>query len=292
VAATLTALILILIALQVHKAFAILKHILWIYRFGRHYADLLVSLRRQPGNVSERDVYLILIETGGHKLSWLGFKEYNLRIAAMGLRESSYLQRRLVGRLIQSLIVVYDFVILGFLGGVALICVGLYLHTGKGQCVVLKVLGSISCALLMLTVVIICIEATVNYARLTSFGLAHHNPKAFASGRDIDPFLTEIATLVGVSLAAVYLDACTLFFLYSADMLEGFVVDRVDLMDFLYHSFMTFVLSGQLSVTNPVGEVWTVLVTLHGIAVVVIAVAAFSSATPISRLPSDPQRME
>jgi hypothetical protein len=150
-----------------------------------------------------------------------------------------------------------------------------------------QVFAAISCATLVGIIFFNCIEAVVNYARVTSYGLAHHNPRAFASGRAPNRFLLEAATLGGLAVAAVYVDTCVMSFLSSSKLTSfGMPGDSASyvpgLFNDFYASFLTFIFSTPLTPQAALAKLFVLIVSLQGIFVLVVGAAAFTTATTIT----------
>lgn len=272
----------LLLPIEIYKAQAVLKHIRWITKNGRGYLISLAAARTAKLPASDRTVLNVLTSVGGDRLTKLGFKEYRARVVARDLMLSSRVGPVVLGAMIRAALQVYDFVVLGALGGAALIWLG---ATSTKRDPVAVASGLFSCIVLSIVVLLICAETVASHASMSSYGLAHHNPKAFIDGRRENAFLYEIGTLAGVAIAAVYVDAAILSFLSTTDLTTFGVVDASgpgNLFNCLYYSFQTFLLSTPLNPTATLGRMFILIGYSQGVFVAILALAALTSSTPIT----------
>jgi hypothetical protein len=299
-------------ALALYKLNAIIKHIFWTAINGREYSVNLLRLRRRPGAASFTNIAEILERVpaspaqspkteptmhlarrfyglvfrllgtynSGIHLTLLGYKESKMRAKSEKLVASGERRNKLYGHAIALLIQVYDFVIIGFFGGLILVVDGTRhakLHTVSNP---LRAAALVDASILMLCVLCIAVEATVNYATMQSYGLAHHNPRAYASGVSKGPYIVEVATLAGLAIASIYVDTAVLSMIsacWTGTFNVGHLCGPSGLFNSLYESFLTYIFSTNLMPTSAPGRAFVIAVSLQGIALLVVAVAAFAN---------------
>jgi len=296
VTALLTAAIAV-VALSLYKLCVVVKHVRWIHRRGADYGARLVGLRtyRQyltaagspPAALTDADIHAELMDPAlnGDAVALLGFKEFKGRARAEGLRHATNRGARLAGRALTAAIWVFDFVRVGLVSGIVVLLAGVLLPD-TGQEGLLRWTGAAVCLVLELTVLVICAEATVNFASMGSYALAHHDPIRFVDDPQPSRFIAELNTLVGLALAAVFIDAVTLSFIGNAQLATFADHDLLGwdgVLASLYHAAMTFIFSTQLEPSSPLAMLYVLVVSLQGIAVLVVAVAAWSGATPVNK---------
>jgi hypothetical protein len=66
-------------AISMYKLQSVPKHIAWTMRNGPAYQKALRQLRSVPGRVTNSEIHAVLESLDGHKVTWLGFKEFRLR---------------------------------------------------------------------------------------------------------------------------------------------------------------------------------------------------------------------
>jgi hypothetical protein len=266
---------------EAYKVYAVAVHLLWINANGSLYRQVLLELGDRGSEPTTADVHEALRTIGADRVTALGFKEFRALADAGRWAASPRRAIRLKGRVLRVAVKAFDFTVLGSIGGLALFVAGL--AQGGQPDGTLTVVGLVSCLLLQLTIVLICLEATVNYARLSSYGLLHHNPRLAASGRPVNRFLAEAATLVGVSAAAVYIDSAVLVFLANSNLSDFGTPDRwtgaVGVFNAIYETSMTFVLSSPLAPADVIGRLFVLFVTGQGILILVLALTALASAS-------------
>ncbi len=103
--------------------------------------------------------------------------------------------------------------------------------------------------------------------------LAHSRP-----GTTLSPFITEIATVIGLVAAAIYVDTSVLSFLSSAHP-SDFGVSGIDqlsgLLNAFRHSVLTFIFLTELSPEAAPGKLFVLVVSLQGVAILMVAVVLF-----------------
>jgi hypothetical protein len=135
--------------------------------------------------------------------------------------------------------------------------------------------------ILALISLMIAVEVTVNYIRLSSYGLAHHNPRAFASARDPRPLMWEAAALVGIVAMCVFVDASIVSFTATTGTAD---FDKLDLQGWgglfnsFYSAFMTLIFSTPLDPNAIAAKVTIIFISLQGLAILVLAFTAFGAA--------------
>lgn len=273
-------------AVEAFKLMGVIAHLVYIYRMGPNYKSELDSLRLKFATstltATYRDICGALKNANGMKVGILGFKEYPIRARAEEDIASGDFLARIRGYLIKVAVKSYDFTVLGFFGGLHLIVAGI-LPTSGVMATLIKSLALASCLILALTVFAIGCEASMNYARLSSYGLAHHNPRMYVSRERVDNTLAEAGTLAGIVVAAVYIDTATLSYLSTSKIADFALPDLAGLgglFNDFYHSFMTFIFSTQIVPVGVLAKLFVINVTVQGILVLIVGLTSYGSTSP------------
>jgi hypothetical protein len=223
----------------------------------------------------------------GNKLTFWGYKEFDGRARAEVLSARSDIGSRILGFALKASIFLYDFVVFALLSGLLLGWVAAQSRSsGSGS--ICRWLAMSLALLLLLSVLAIGVEATINYAAMGSYGLAAQNPIAFASGRGVSRFVIELSTLVGIGIAAIYADTAVLVLMRCNGL--GRFGGRVNfsgnvVFDSFYSVFMTFVFSSPLSPAGALGKLFIIFVSLQAVALVIVSLVAFSNSSHLSEAP-------
>jgi hypothetical protein len=300
---------LILLAIMLHKLAAVIKCIAWISINGREFKEKLITLRadlrrRYTGRqATYGDICYVLWNVGGDKrqsypakqryimralkaydngmqFAAMGFKEYRpLAYAERLMTSTDKAAQRRRGQAIRWLTRSYDFVPLGFVGGVLVILSG----TVTRECHIHTAIWTLGLSIELIMILIITsigVESMVNYAAMGSYGQAHHDCRSFVSDDLSGGFVVEVATLVGVAVAALYVDLAGISILSTTHLgrlgpigAEGFG----GLFNAFYNAFLTIIFSTQLTPSGPLGKLLVIFITLHGIAIIIVGVTAFST---------------
>jgi hypothetical protein len=133
--------------------------------------------------------------------------------------------------------------------------------------------------------VMLAAEATLHYAQVGLYALSFHLPLRYVNAPALNNFADELVLLIGLTLCALFVDAAAINVesmiggSFSTDGLAGLS----SLFSDVYHAFMTFIFSTQLEPSNVWGQTTVILISLQGIGLLVLALAAFTSASPMSR---------
>jgi hypothetical protein len=215
----------------------------------------------------------------GIQFTRFGFKEYRQLAFAESLATSENRWERTRGRIAYLVIKCYDFVILGFIAGIFVVLSGLVSKQNPIHYLIWN-LGLAVNLILILIVICIAAESTVNYTSMRSYGLAHHNARAFVSGDLSSRFVIEVATLLGIGIAALYVDAVGISILSSTGLGQFGSIGTSGLgglFNTFYYAFLTLVFSTQLTPGSAAGKLLVIAATVHAVAIIIVAVTAFSS---------------
>lgn len=269
----------------IYKAVAVVWHVKYLFYEGPALRRALDAKRSawlstpSAPPAQDRDVLDVLRTVDGDKLMFVGFKEYRLRAWAESKRALPRRRSRLVGRAVQFAVLLFDFVVLELGAGIVLVLAGFI--SGVPGYLPIQIIGSIVAVALSVIVSTIALEATVSYFRLASYGLAFQNPKAFISGRDRNGLIIEILAIVGMAAACIYTDGIILSFLATVgieQLGEDDLAGPSGIFNCFYTSFMTFIFSTPVSPTSVLGRAIVMLVSIQGLAALVLAITAFGSA--------------
>lgn len=266
------------------KAWAVVLHIKWIFFNGQQYLAELDALKSQvAANASfapsEDDLWAAITAAHGDKVAVMGFKEHRAHAKARSLRVAG---RNTTARLLRLLAKFYDFTVLGFVAGASLVIAGV--AEGASPSMLVIAAGAWLAVALQAIVLLNCAEATVNYAVLSSYGLAHHSPLRYIRGSRKDDFLFEVLVLVGLVTAALFVDTVVMSFL-STSQTVSFDLNDIEglsgLFNCFYSSFMTFIFSTPIAAEDIVAKCFVIVVSVQGAMVLILALTAFANATPI-----------
>lgn len=273
-----------LAALLSYKAVAVVKHVGFIARKGN---QLRIALDRRRAicqfygvPASNQDVINLLRPIGGDRLTSFGFKEYRVRAWIDRNGGAPAWTRRSAAMIGKILVQVYDFVVLGSLAGIVLVWSG-FTARDSSLSVPISIAGLVVAVLLAFISMVIAIDASVNYFSLSAYGLAHQNPRAYISGSPLSGPLIEALTIIGTAGSCVYVDTTIISFLATAGIADFGEADLAGgpggIFNSFYTAFMTFIFSTPLSPDSIVGRVVVIFVSIHGLAVLILAVTAFGS---------------
>jgi hypothetical protein len=176
---------------------------------------------------------------------------------------------------------------LSLIGAVLLIVTGttqsVWLTTEVGQ--VLATVALLNSILLIAIPLVLAVEATFHYAQVGLYAFSFHRPLSYINQPRVNTFADELAILIGLAVCALFVDGAainaqsTIGRSFNTEGLAGIG----GLFSDAYHAFMTFIFSTQLAPSNAWGQGTVILISLQGIGLLVLALAAFTSTSPMSR---------
>jgi hypothetical protein len=261
-------------------------HFPWVYVNGRRYRALLDNLRQQEAEVSHTDLYEAVLSLGPDRIWPFGVNEFKARALWRRHRESPYLAKRLRGYLLIVELLLFHVIGLSWIGAVLLIVTGItqpdWLMTEVGH--VLATVALLNSILLITIPLLLPAEAIFHYAQVGLYAFSFHRPLSYINEPRVNTFADELAILIGLATCAVFVDAAAIN--AQATIGRSFYTDGLaevgGLFSDAYHAFMTFIFSTQLEPSNTLGQGTIILISLQGIGLLVIALAAFTSTSPMS----------
>lgn len=178
-------------------------------------------------------------------------------------------------------VLLFHVITLSWLGAVLLIVTGAtpsrWLTTETGPAI--SWLALLNSVVLMLIPVSLAVEANLHYAQMGLYAFGFHRPLSYINEPRVNTFADELAILVSLATCALFVDAAAINVQsvvgrsFNTDGLTGIS----GLFSDAYHGFMTFIFSTQLQAANAWGQVTVILISLQGIGLLVLALAAFTS---------------
>jgi hypothetical protein len=262
------------------------EHFPWVYANGRRYRSLLDTLRQQDRTVTLGDLYDEVLSLGPDWIKPFGVNEFKARVLWRRHLEAPFMMRRARGYMWFAGVLLFHVIALSWIGAVLLIVTGAtqsrWLTTEIGP--VISWLGLLNSVVLILIPVSLAVEANVHYAQMGLFAFGFHRPLSYINDPRVNTFIDELAMLVSLAICALFVDAAainvqsTVGRSFNTDGLTGIS----GLFSDAYHGFMTFIFSTQLQPANAWGQVTVILISLQGIGLLVLALAAFTSTGPVT----------
>jgi hypothetical protein len=274
------------LAALILKLVVMYLHLPWVYVHGRAYRGILDDLRQQKGDVGFSDLYAAVLSLGPDRIWPFGVNEYKARALWRCHLESPSIARRMRGYLLIVELLLFHVVGLSLIGAVLLIVTGAtlsgWLSTEVGP--LIAWIARVNSILLIAIPVLLAVEANLHYAQVGIYAFGFHRPLRYVNGPRANNFVDELAILISLAVCGVFVDAVAI----SAQSTIGRSFDTDGLAGIgglfsdAYHAFMTFIFSTQLEPSNTWGQGTVILISLQGIGLLVLALAAFTSASPIS----------
>jgi hypothetical protein len=274
------------LAVLILKLVVMYLHLPWVYVHGRAYRRLLDNLRQREESVELSDLYEEVLSLGPDRIWPFGVNEFKARVLWRRHLESPSITRRLRGCLLIVGLLLFHTVGLSLIGALLLIVTGAtqsdWLTTEIGA--VIATLALLNSVLLMTVLLLLAVEASLHYAQMGLYAFGFYRPLSYINAPRVNTFADELAILVGLTMCALFVDAAalnaqsTIGGSFSTEGLAGIG----GLFSDAYHAFMTFIFSTQLEPSNTWGQVTVILISLQGIGLLVLALAAFTSTSPIS----------
>ena len=235
------------------------------------------------------DLYDEILSLGPDRIKPFGVNEFKARVLWRRHIEAPFMTRRAKGYLWLVGLLLFHVIALSWIGALLLIVTGMtqsgWLTTEAGP--VIAWLGLLNSVVLITIPVFLAIEAILHYAQMGLYAFGFHRPLSYINDPRVNTFADELAILIGLALCALFVDAAAInvqstigrsFNTYGLTGIGGLFSDA-------YHGFMTFIFSTQLQPANVWGQVTVILISLQGIGLLVLALAAFTSTGLVS--PSD-----
>ena len=274
------------LAALVLKLVVMYLHLPWVYVHGRAYRRLLDNLRQQEEKVELSDLYEEVLSLGPDQIWPFGVNEFKARIRWRRHLEAPSVTRRLRGCLLIVGLLLFHTVGLSLIGALLLIVTGTTQSDWGTREIepVIATLALLNSVLLMTVLLLLAVEASLHYAQMGLYAFGFYRPLSYINQPRVNTFADELAILIGLAMCSLFVDAVainvqsTIGTSFNTDGLTG--IDG--LFSDAYHAFMTFIFSSQLEPGNVGGQVTVILISLQGIGLLVLALAAFTSTSPIS----------
>jgi hypothetical protein len=271
------------------KLAAMCQHFPWVYANGRGYRRVLDDLRQRKNTVDMSELYKEVASLSADRIKPFGVNDFKARVLWRRHLESPYLTRRAKGYMWLIGLTLFHVVALAWIGAVVLIVTGTtqsrWNTTAAGPVVAqVALLNSI---LLITIPLFLAIEANLHYAQVGIYAFGFHRPLSYINEPHVNTFADELAILTSLATCAIFVDGValnvqsTIGRSFNPDGLTGLS----GLFSDAYHAFMTFIISTQLEPANPWGQVTVILISLQGVGLLVVALAAFTSTS--SKLQDD-----
>jgi hypothetical protein len=197
------------------------------------------------------------------------------------------MDRRLRGYVLIVGLLLFHVIGLSLAGAVLLIVTGATQSAWTIEDVgpVLASVALVNSVLLITIPVMLAVEANFHYAQVGLYAFSFHRPLSYINRPRVNTFVDELAILIGLTMGALFVDAVAIN--AQSSIGQSFSTKGLagigDLFSDAYHAFMTFIFSTQLVPSNTWGQVTVILISLQGIGLLVLALAAFTSTSPMSR---------
>jgi hypothetical protein len=275
------------LAALILKLVVMYRHLPWVYEHGRAYRRLLDNLREQEEKVDLSDLYEEVLSIGPDRIWPFGVNDYKARVRSRRHLEAPSMARRLRGYMLIVGLLLFHVIGLSLVGAVLLIVTGTSQSawaTAEGGLVLAWI--ALANSILLITIpVFLAVEASFHYAQVGLYAFSFHRPLSYINEPRVNTFADELAILVGLAVCAIFVDGVainaqsTIGRSFDTDGLAGIG----GLFSDAYHAFMTFIFSTQLEPSNAWGQGTVILISLQGIGLLIVALAAFTSTSPVSR---------